>query len=116
MDGKTKKKGARKQICFQICTPGACGGVGAAKRGAGGLKGPQFWQPVITARMVLMELVLWGERMRDGSGPLRSQWESIVCPEESRCFLLWGVPGGKQERDGEEAEMFSSVFHYIFAP
>lgn len=71
---------------------------------------------MITTRMVLMELELQGGRMRDSSGLLRSQWESIVCPEESRCFLLWGVPGGKEERDGEEAEMFSSVFRYIFAP
>lgn len=37
MDGKRKKKklkkkGARKQICFQICMPGACSGVGMEKR------------------------------------------------------------------------------------
>lgn len=38
MDGKSKKKkkGARKQICFQICTPGACSGVGTVEHGSGG--------------------------------------------------------------------------------
>lgn len=30
--------------------------------------------------------------------------------------LPWGVPGGGEERDEEEAKMFSSAFRYIFAP
>lgn len=70
-----------------------------------------------------MEPELQGGRTRDSPGLLCGRSghhmpSGTARPhraEEGRCFLPWGIPGGGRW-GGEEAEMFSSAFRYIFAP
>lgn len=119
MDGE-KKKGARKQICFQICMPGAGGGGSNSEMQSEG--GPGHWQPGFAVEMALVELELRGGRMQDSPELLHGQWEyhtpsgTAWLRRRETEFLPWGVPGGREERDGEEVEMFSSAFRYIFSP
>lgn len=110
---KKTKKGARKQICFQICMAGACSGDRNSKIWGWGPQGPPFsaagdgWD---------------GARAPGWEDADREPWTApqtvgASCAQESWRFLPGGVLGGKEEeKAGEEAEIFSSAFCCIFAP
>lgn len=117
MDGE-KKKGARKQICFQICTPRAGGGGSNSETQSKG--GPGHRQPVFTAGMALMEPELQGGRMRDSPGPLHGdrehrvpQWYAMAMPRRDQVSAV-GCPwrqGG--EGWGGSGDVFKCISLYI---